>query len=175
MGFVVLGLFSLSNIGLVSSFIIMLSHGFTSSILFILVTLLYNRYHTRIIRSYKGLICIIPVYSFFLFFTLLFNISFPFTLNFWGEIYIFKSLLNIYNLFFLILIIFSIIFSAIYSFLIYNKICLGIISKNIYLIRDLKKQEIISISFFLFFLILLGLYPIKLIDNLSLNINYLLI
>ena len=67
MGFVVLGLFSFTNIGIVSSFIIMLSHGFTSSTLFILVTLLYNRYHTRIIRYYKGLLCIMPLFSFFFF------------------------------------------------------------------------------------------------------------
>tara|TARA_B100000586_G_scaffold109603_1_gene78763 strand:- start:11365 stop:11835 length:471 start_codon:yes stop_codon:yes gene_type:complete len=82
MGFVTLGIFSLTNEGLTASIILMLAHGFISSALFILVTCLYERFHTRIIRYFKGLLCVMPIFcSFFLFVTIA-NISFPFTLNF---------------------------------------------------------------------------------------------
>lgn len=175
MGFVVLGLFSFSNIGIISSFIIMLSHGFTSSILFILVTLLYNRFHTRIIRFYKGLICLMPIFSFFLFFTILFNISFPFSLNFWGELFIFKSLSKTFNFFFILVVVSTIFFSSIYSFLIYNRSCFGILSNNIFLARDLDKNEVYSLLFFFFPLVFFSIYPIFIVDNINVNINYILI
>jgi len=174
MGFVTLGIFSLTNEGLTASIILMLAHGFISSALFILVTCLYERFHTRIIRYFKGLLCVMPIFcSFFLFVTIA-NISFPFTLNFWGELIILKSIVTYFNFFFYFFIIISIVFTSIYSFNFYNKICWGIFNPNIFYSRDINKNEFISLFFLIILTFLLGLYPILLLNNINLNICLLL-
>jgi len=60
-GVVTLGLFSLLHHGIVGSLTLMLAHGFISSALFIGVTFIYDRYHTRTIRYYRGLTTLMPL------------------------------------------------------------------------------------------------------------------
>tara|TARA_B110001454_G_scaffold219108_1_gene249971 strand:- start:5663 stop:6148 length:486 start_codon:yes stop_codon:yes gene_type:complete len=82
MGFVTLGLFSNTIEGFSASIILMVAHGFVSSGLFISATVVYDRFHSRIIRFYKGLISSMPILgSIFLVLTLA-NISIPGSLNF---------------------------------------------------------------------------------------------
>jgi len=86
MGFVTIGIFSLNFQGLEGSLFLMLSHGLVSSALFFCVGILYDRYQTRIIKYYTGLIQVMPIFGiFFLFFTFA-NIGFPGTSSFIGEI-----------------------------------------------------------------------------------------
>ena len=54
MGLVTLGIFTHTIQGLVSAIFLMLAHGFVSSALFIIVTLLYERHHTRLVKYYRG-------------------------------------------------------------------------------------------------------------------------
>ena len=71
MGFVTLGIFSLTKQGLEGSIIQMLSHGLISAALFLCVGVVYDRYHSRMISSYGGLVNIMPKYAFvFMIFTL---------------------------------------------------------------------------------------------------------
>lgn len=85
MNLIVLGIFSLNFIGIQAGIVMMISHGLVSSGLFILIGILYDRYHTRIISYYSGLVSVMPIFSFFLFFFLLANIGFPGTMSFIGE------------------------------------------------------------------------------------------
>jgi len=85
MNFAVLGLFSNSIQGLDGALFFMLGHGFVSSGLFICIGILYDRYHTRNILYYGGLVQTMPIFStIFLLFTLA-NIGLPGTSNFIGE------------------------------------------------------------------------------------------
>jgi len=89
-----LGIFSLSVIGVEGSIFLQLAHGLVSGALFILVTLLYERHHSRIIKYYRGVTLTMPLFSLiFLFFTLA-NIAVPLSCNFIGE---FLSLLAIFE------------------------------------------------------------------------------
>jgi len=86
MGFVTLGLFALNIQGIEGAIMLMLSHGIVSGALFLSVGVLYDRYHTRIIKYYGGLTTVMPLYAtVFLFFTMA-NISLPGTSSFIGEI-----------------------------------------------------------------------------------------
>ena len=86
MGLVTVGLFSFNNVGILGSIILMLAHGIVSSALFLGIGFLYDRFHTRIIKYYSGLIHIMPVFSVcFIIFTLG-NLGLPGTSNFIGEI-----------------------------------------------------------------------------------------
>lgn len=63
MGFVTLGIFSANALGLEGSIFLMLSHGLVSSALFLCVGVLYDRFHTRLVRSYGGLVQTMPLFS----------------------------------------------------------------------------------------------------------------
>lgn len=85
MNLVLIGLFSCNFIGISGAILQSLSHGFVSSALFLIVGVLYDRHHTRLITYYSGLTYIMPLFSiFFLFFTLA-NIALPGTSSFIGE------------------------------------------------------------------------------------------
>jgi NADH-quinone oxidoreductase subunit M len=85
MNTVVLGIFSFNVIGVQGSIFQSLSHGFVSGGMFLLIGILYSRYHTRFLYYYGGLVHTMPIFStIFLIFTLA-NIALPGTSSFVGE------------------------------------------------------------------------------------------
>lgn len=89
-----LGIFALNTQGIEGSIMLMIGHGVVSSTLFLLVGVLYDRYHTRLIRYYGGLTQLMPLFSvFFLFFSLA-NMGLPATSNFVGEVLVFIGLFS---------------------------------------------------------------------------------
>ena len=85
MGLVTLGLFSHTSQGLVAAVFLMLAHGLTSSALFIIVTFLYDRYHTRLIKYYRGVVVTMPLFGVLFLVLVLANASVPLSCNFVGE------------------------------------------------------------------------------------------
>jgi NADH:ubiquinone oxidoreductase subunit 4 (subunit M) len=85
----ILGLFTFSMNGFIGSNIIMISHTFISSALFLLVGIIYDRFHNRLLNYYTGLINFMPIYSFFLFYFIISNFGFPLSLSFIAEMFIF--------------------------------------------------------------------------------------
>ena len=114
MSFVLLGLFSTNSLGVIGSLFLMLSHGIISSGLFFCIGCLYDRYKTRILRYYSGLVNVMPLFAVILFILTLGNISFPGTSGFVGE---FMILIGLYgdNSFAAFISTLSIILTAIYS------------------------------------------------------------
>jgi NADH:ubiquinone oxidoreductase subunit 4 (subunit M) len=140
MGIVTLGLFTQSIGGIVGAIVLMLAHGFVSSALFICVTLLYDRYHTRLVKYYRGTALIMPIYAtIFLVFTLA-NIGFPGSCNFLGE---FLVLLNAYKCHQGIALLagLGVILSAAYSLFCYNRVSFGSYSPYLALTSDLTRRE----------------------------------
>lgn len=86
MGFVTIGIFTLTVQGIEGSVILMLSHGLVSSALFLCIGVLYDRHHTRIIKYYGGLVQVMPIFTIFLMFFSFANTGFPGTSSFIGEI-----------------------------------------------------------------------------------------
>lgn len=92
MNLAVLGLFSFTHEGIDGAMYLMLGHGLVSAALFQCVGDLYDRYHTRSLRQFSGLVQVMPLFAiFFLLFTLG-NMSFPGTSNFVGELLILVGL-----------------------------------------------------------------------------------
>ncbi|MBI3940830.1 MAG: NADH-quinone oxidoreductase subunit M [Acidobacteria bacterium] len=85
LGFVVLGIFSFNNEGLMGANYQMLTHGVTTGALFLLVGILYERRHTRQISDFGGIAHVIPVYSSFFLLTTLASIGLPGLNGFVGE------------------------------------------------------------------------------------------
>ena len=166
MSVVMLSIFSLSVIGVEGSIFLQLSHGIVSSALFILVTLIYERHHTRLVRYYRGITITMPVYSMiFLFFTLA-NIAVPLSCNFIGE---FLSLLAIFqtNVFVAILSCIGIVLSAAYGLFLYNRVCFGEMSmyiKHSVYSRDITRREFYVLFPLIVLTLLLGVYPQFILD-----------
>ncbi len=114
MNIIVLGIFSFNHVSLAGSIFFMISHGIISSALFFLAGMLYDRYKTRLIYYYGGLVNIMPLYSFFFFFFSFANLGFPGTIGFIGEILILIGLMDI-NPFFTLIVLMVLILSVIYS------------------------------------------------------------
>lgn len=85
MNFSVLGFFSFSLLGLSGAFFMMFGHAITSSSLFLSVGVSYDRYKTRLLLYYGGLVTVMPLYAVLVFFFIISNFAFPGTVNFVGE------------------------------------------------------------------------------------------
>ena len=159
MNYGTLGLFSDNILGIEGSIFVMLSHGIVSSGLFLFIGFLYDRFGTRIIFYYGGLVQIMPKFSIFFFLFSLANIGFPGTSGFIGEFLIMLGMF--FNNFFLIFFCFlGSILTSVYSFWLYNRVFFGFISnfavKNFY---DLTKKEFFISAIFCFFVFFMGIFP----------------
>jgi proton-translocating NADH-quinone oxidoreductase chain M len=159
MNLVTLGIFSFNIVGLEGSIIQSISHGFVAGGLFLLIGILYDRYHTRYVYYYGGLVHFMPLYSImFLIFTLA-NIALPGTSSFVGE---FLLLVGIYktNVLTAILSALGVILSGGYSLWLYNRVIFGNVKINYTVkFKDLSFREF-SIMFPLFFFIfVMGISP----------------
>lgn len=124
MNLIILGLFSDNHIALVGSYYMMLSHGITSTTLFFLIGVLYDRYHTRLVKYYKALATFMPLFATFLLFFSFANVSLPLTSGFVGEILIFIGLFHV-SPFISILSGFGVILGAAYSIWLFNRLAYG--------------------------------------------------
>lgn len=114
MNLIVLGLFSFTHQGLDGAIYLMICHGIVSSGLFFCIGILYDRYHTRSLKQYSGLVQVMPLYAIFFFIFTLANMGFPGTANFPGELLILTGVFE-HNVFNNILAATSVVLSAIYS------------------------------------------------------------
>lgn len=171
MNLVLLGVFSFSNVGIEGSIIQSLSHGFVASALFFIIGIAYDRYQTRIVSYYGGLINTMPIYvTVFLFFTLA-NISFPGTSNFIGEFMILVGSFTI-NTVVTVLGATSVILCGAYSFWLFNRVSYGNL-KNQYTKNfiDVSFREITIITPLIFGTLLIGVYPKIFLANISMTIS----
>jgi len=157
MNLVVLGLFSNTTFGISGAVYLMVAHGVVSTALFFCVGVLYDRYHTRLLRYYGGLVTVMPLFcSIFFIFTLA-NMSFPGTSNFIGEFFVFLGIFSTNTVVF-VLSATSIVFSAIYSVWLYNRIAFGTLkTKYIQRFTDLTLDEFSVLFWLLIPMLFLGL------------------
>lgn len=164
-----IGAFSNTMQGIEGSIVLGLAHGFVSSGLFICAGgILYERFGTRIIYSYKGMAQLMPIFSVLFFILSLGNCGAPLTLNFVGE---FMSLYGIVEKF-PILGLFacsSIILSAAYTIYMFNRTSLGgfftkVLEENVY---DINRKEFILLFILVILTISLGIYPALILNTLD--------
>lgn len=165
MGFVTLGLYTFNIEGVEGSILLMISHGFVSSALFLLIGILYDQHHTRVLKYYSGLTMLMPIYSlFFLFFTFA-NISLPGTSSFVAEFLVLVSTYKL-NTVTCFLGALGTILGAAYALWLYNRIAFGVVNvKYILPFKDVSYREFSTLFPFLVLVILMGIYPSCFIDT----------
>ena len=166
MNMIVLGLFSLNIQGVEGSIIQMISHGIVSSALFLCVGVLYDRYHTRLIKFYSGLVHVMPIFIVsFLLFTFA-NAALPGTCNFIGEFLIFVGILQD-NFLVTLVASTSIILSGVYSLWLFNRLAYGNIkTQYIKQFVDMNEREFAVFIPLIFLTIFVGIFPDFLMNKL---------
>ena len=167
MNFVVLGLLCSNIIGVGGSVFLMLSHGIVSSGLFFCIGILYDRFKTRILFYFQGIVNLMPLYSVFLLLLTLSNISFPLTSGFIGEILIFIGLF-FFSPSLTFLSALGVILGAIYSIWLFNRIIYGSLNKKFNKYIDINYREFVCLNILILLIIYLGIAPnfiLKLISD----------
>ena len=174
MGFVTLGIFTMTQQGIEGSIFQMISHGLISAALFLCVGVVYERHHTRLINKYGGLVQIMPKYAVvFMVFTLG-ALGLPGTSGFVGE---FLILIGTFKKSFLVATIASlgVILGAAYMLWLYKRIIFGeIINNELKSMIDLKKFETLILFSLVIPIIFFGLYPEPLINSMEASVGNLL-
>ena len=174
MGFVTLGIFTIQQQGIEGSIIQMISHGFVSAALFLSVGIVYDRMHSRLIRTYGGIVSIIPKYSVLLMVFVLASLGLPGTSGFIGE---FLILMGVFKINFLVAVLASIgvILGAAYILWLYKRVIFGdLINEDLKKMLDLNKSEFFILSCLAIPIILFGFYPEPLINTIEVSINNLI-
>jgi NADH-quinone oxidoreductase subunit M len=174
MGFVTIGIFSLTKQGLDGSIIQMISHGLISSALFLSVGVVYDRYHSRMISSYGGLANIMPKYSFMFMIFVLAALGLPGTSGFIGE---FLVLVGIFqkNILIGVLATLGIILVAAYMLWLYRRVVFGkLVNSELKEMEDLNKVELLIFASLVFLIFFFGIYPALLLNTIDVSVNNLI-
>nr|YP_008474883.1 NADH dehydrogenase subunit 4 [Diddensiella santjacobensis]AGS44128.1 NADH dehydrogenase subunit 4 [Diddensiella santjacobensis] len=169
----ILGIFSNTLIGIEGSYILSIAHGFVSPALFICVGgILYDRYHTRIVYYYSGILSIMPTFALYFILLSFANIGTPLSINFIGE---FLSMYGAFtnNTILATIATISILLSATYQLKLTNRITGG---TPLYIssIGDITHRESLILITIILCTLLLGIYPHTLLSQLYIQISSIL-
>jgi NADH-quinone oxidoreductase subunit M len=163
LGFVVLGIFSMTEEGIQGAMIQMINHGLSTGALFLIVGMLYDRRHTRDISQFGGLSKQMPVFAVFFMIVMLSSIGLPGLNGFVGEFLIllgsFKSTFlgsHVYT----VVAATGVIFAAVYMLWMFQRVMFGKLTNPAnQSLRDLSKREIAVLVPIVVFIVWIGVYP----------------
>ena len=174
MGYVTLGIFTLTKQGIEGSIYQMISHGLISAALFLCVGVVYDRLHSRMISTYGGLVNYIPKYSFLFLIFALAALGLPGTSGFLGE---FLVLAGTFQKSFLaaMLATFGVVLGAAYMLWLTKRVIFGVTNNSeIKKINDINKSEVVMLVTLAFFILFFGFYPLPLMETFNVSVNSLI-
>ena len=159
MGVIILGTFALNVEGISGSVFLMIAHGVVSGALFLLVGVIYDRRHTKLMAEFGGLAHVMPKYATIFGIMMMASVGMPLTINFVGE---FLSLLGFYEQSHMLTLLagVAIIVGAIYMLIAYKKMFFGEVTKEENRnLPDVNKRELIALVPLVIITVWLGIYP----------------
>ena len=153
MGFVTMGLFTLTQQGIEGAIFQMLSHGVVSGALFLCVGVLYDRLHKREIAAYGGIVTNMPVFAVLMMVFTLASIGVPGTSGFVGE---FLSLLGAFsvNTWVTVMAATGLVLGAAYMLSLYKRVVFGeVTNPEAGRMKDLSVRELVVL------VVVMGIYP----------------
>ena len=164
MGFVTMGIFTFNQQGLDGAIFQMISHGFISGALFLSVGVIYDRMHTREIEAYGGLAIRMPIYALIFMLFTMGNVGLPGTSGFVGEFLTLVAVFKV-NTWVAFGATSGVILSAAYALFLYRRVVFGdLIKESLKGISDLDRREKLIFAPLVFFTLLLGIYPVLVLD-----------
>jgi NADH-quinone oxidoreductase subunit M len=159
MGIIMLGLFAMNAEGLSGSVFQMLSHGIVSGALFMLVGMIYDRRHTKLMSEFGGIASVMPKFAVIFGIMLMASVGLPLTIGFIGE---FLVLLGFYQVSPMMTILAgtSIILGAVYMLRVMKRTFFGPLNnEENKKLKDLNRRETWSLIPLVAIVIWLGVYP----------------
>ena len=159
MGVIILGTFALNVEGISGSVFLMIAHGVVSGALFLLVGVIYDRRHTKMMDQFGGLAHIMPLYATLFGVMMMASVGMPLMINFVGE---FLSLLGFYEQSHILTLLagLAIVVGAIYMLSAYKKMFFGeVTNEENRNLPDVNKKELVALLPLVAITIWLGIYP----------------
>lgn len=171
MGVIILGTFALNVEGIGGSIFLMISHGIVSGALFMLVGVIYDRRHTKLISEFGGLAKVMPNYATIFAVMLMASVGLPLTIGFVGE---FLSLLGFFKTSPVLTLLagLTIILGAVYMLVMYKRVFFGPLNnpKNEKL-HDAKGRELVALIPLVALVVILGIYPKPILDPVNKSVT----
>jgi NADH-quinone oxidoreductase subunit M len=159
MGFVTLGFFMFSQLGLEGAVVQMISHGFISSAMFLCVGVLYDRMHSREIADYGGVVNTMPMFAAFAVLFAMANSGLPGTSGFVGEFMVILAAVK-FNFWVAFLASTTLIFGAAYTLWMTKRVFYGdVANHHVAELNDLNRREFLMLAILALLVIGFGVYP----------------
>ena len=171
MGFVTIGIFTLTEQGIAGAMFQMISHGLVSAALFFCVGVVYDRLHTRDISAYGGVATVMPRYAVFFMFMMLASVGLPGTSGFVGEMLVLVGAWHASSwvAFFTAT---GLVLGATYMLWLYRRVMFGAIVNDA--VKTMEPMQMREFTIFLplsFLVLLFGVYPMALLDVMAVSIQ----
>ncbi len=174
MGFVTIGIFTLTVQGIEGAIYMMLAHGIISAALFLIVGVVYDRIHSRDIETYGGLVYRMPAYALIFMLFMLASMGLPGTAGFIGEFLVLVGAFKV-NPWVAALAATGLILSAAYMLYLYRRVIFGSLTKeNLMTITDMKAREIAVFAPLVVLVVFMGVYPAPFLDIMHVSVSNLL-
>ena len=170
MGFVTIGIFTLTEQGVSGAMFQMISHGLVSAALFFCVGVVYDRLHTRDISSYGGVAAVMPRYAVFFMFMMLASVGLPGTSGFVGEMLVLVGAwkASSWVAFFTAT---GLVLGATYMLWLYRRVMFGkIVSAEVEAMERIDRREMLIFAPLTVLVLWFGVYPASLLDVMTSSI-----
>jgi NADH-quinone oxidoreductase subunit M len=174
MGFVTIGIFTLTEQGIAGAMFQMISHGLVSAALFFCVGVVYDRLHTRDISAYGGVAAVMPRYAVFFMFMMLASVGLPGTSGFVGEMLVLVGAwkASTWVAFFTAT---GLVLGATYMLWLYRRVMFGgIVNDDVRAMEPMNRREFAIFLPITVLVLWFGVYPASLLDLMAGSIQLVL-
>jgi NADH-quinone oxidoreductase subunit M len=175
MGFVTLGFFLFSQLGVEGGLVQMISHGFVSAAMFLCVGVMYDRMHSRQIADYGGVVNTMPKFAAFMMLFAMANSGLPATSGFVGEFLVILAAVKA-NFWLGFLAATTLILGAAYTLWMYKRVIFGAIAnEHVKTLTDLNRREFWLLATLAALVLAMGIWPKPLVDVMHASVADLLV
>ena len=173
LGFVVLGLFSQNDTGIQGSVLQMINHGLSTGALFLLVGMIYERRHSRMIVDFGGLAKKMPIFATIFLIVTLSSIGLPGLNGFVGEFMILLGSFvgGAFSKWYVVFATTGVILAAVYMLWMFQRVMFGTPDSTNESLPDLKPREIVVLLPILLFIVWIGVYPNSFLKPMKVSVD----
>ena len=174
LGFVMLGIFALNIQGLTGGLLQMVNHGLSTGALFLLVGIVYERRHTRLIEQFGGLTKIMPLFAAVFMIVTLSSIGLPGTNGFVGEFLVLLGAFGSHRGWAVVATT-GVILAAVYMLWMFQRVMFGTVTHpENEKIRDMTRHEFATLIPLLVLIFWIGIYPKPFLDTMDASVKHVL-
>ncbi len=174
MGFVTLGFFIFSGLGMAGGLVQMIAHGFVSGAMFLVIGVLYDRMHSREIASYGGVVNTMPKFTAFALLFVMANSGLPGTAGFVGEWMVILAAVKA-NFWLGLIAASALIWGAAYNLWMFKRVYLGPVANDqVKELKDIDGREFLMLGLLALAVLAMGVYPKPFTDVMDSSVTELL-